>query len=363
MGLMDGDKQGGGGLMQGLAGILKRPELYQWLGGVGAGMGRASRGQGYDISGANQQLFGSMQDRQAREKMAGVAAGMDLNIQQRALLNSLPVDMQQQVLAGLAFPEGQDGTSAMQNYAFYRQQEQAAGRTPKSFDEYRLSGRRAGATKIDLRNAPYGFGVPDGAVSPPAPMAPATPTAPPTATPDTTDITPALGGKGWLKGWANVADAFGFGLQYEAAANAKAEIDTLRIDTITSLKSLVDQKMSNQLMDFFEESMVKAGSFSMGPETARLTLGKLRDMLNRRLTILRKQANSPGLDEKSVNDARLDGDTLTALMMRYDNIIAGMGAQSEQPWGDGPPPVDQVFDGPGGEALIWNGEELVPYDG
>lgn len=90
----------------GIMGMFQRPEFWQWASGVGGALSRAGAGQGYDLTQANQQLFQSMADRQAQQRLGGLMDQFDLNPQQRALMGELPPDMQRQILAKQAFPSG-----------------------------------------------------------------------------------------------------------------------------------------------------------------------------------------------------------------------------------------------------------------
>lgn len=49
-------------------------------------------------------------------------------------------------------------------------------------------------------------------------------------------------------------------------------------------------------------------------------------------------------------------------MQRYNALIEAMGAQ-QNPWGDGPPPIGTIIDGPNGESRKWDGNAWAPFDG
>ena len=103
---------GGSGGGSGLMNFLGKPELWQWLSGVGGGMSRASRGQGYDISGANQQLFGAMRDRkksQAFDLMMKQLPADTFNPAQTNFLNTIKdYGAKMKVVQGVLFGSGKE---------------------------------------------------------------------------------------------------------------------------------------------------------------------------------------------------------------------------------------------------------------
>ena len=117
------------GIMDNLGTAFSQPDMYKWLGNVGAGLSRAGRGQGFDISQANQQLFQGMADRKAQERLGGLMDQFGLNPQQRGLLDQMPLQAQQQILAGQAFPQGGKSTPEIRNLEWIKQNH------PQEYDE------------------------------------------------------------------------------------------------------------------------------------------------------------------------------------------------------------------------------------
>jgi len=89
--------------MAGIMDFLSRPELYQWLGGVGGGLSRASRGRGFDISDANQQFYGQMNDRRTKEQLAGMMG--QFTPEQQQLLGTFDTQTLQKALYDQQFPQ------------------------------------------------------------------------------------------------------------------------------------------------------------------------------------------------------------------------------------------------------------------
>ena len=171
--------------------MFSRPEFWNWASGVGGGLSRAGRGQGYDISQANNQLFTAMKARKDQERLKGLMDQFNLNPQQRGLMGALPVQVQQQILAQQAFPQTgpmtdrqramqsvrpenrhaadriflgldpragvpQKPTSGMREYELYRQQAEASGQQPMGFMDYRAALKRAGSTNVNVNTGDTG---------------------------------------------------------------------------------------------------------------------------------------------------------------------------------------------------------------
>ena len=98
-----------------------------------------------------------------------------------------------------------------------------------------------------------------------------------------------------------------------------------------------------------------------------LMLEDARDMFQRALVRLQKIAdNAQGrYSAKAISDAAADGEVLHALMQRYNGVLESLdsGRQSENPWGDGPPPVGYILEGPNGKIKTWDGSAWVLSDG
>jgi len=109
------------GIMENLGAAIKDPNTFQWLGNVGAGLSRAGRGQGFDISEGNAQFFQGLQNRVAKGKLAGMMDQFNLSPQQRAIMENLPLEAQQKILAGQAFPQGGESTAMIRNLEWIKQ--------------------------------------------------------------------------------------------------------------------------------------------------------------------------------------------------------------------------------------------------
>ena len=71
----------------------------------------------------------------------------------------IALELQRIELANAQNPQADQGTTDMQNYAFYSQQEAQAGRQPASFNDWRNQSRAAGATQVNV--GPQGQQFPD----------------------------------------------------------------------------------------------------------------------------------------------------------------------------------------------------------
>lgn len=74
----------------GLMDALKNPDIWQYIGGVGAGINRASAGQPFDITQANAGLAQSIEDRHKKAKVQSLLDQMDLTPVQKQLFGLMP---------------------------------------------------------------------------------------------------------------------------------------------------------------------------------------------------------------------------------------------------------------------------------
>ncbi len=152
--------------------------------------------------------------------------------------------------------------------------------------------------------------------------------APETVQPPEPDVTPAFGLKGMAKNVVNAASDFvGWGLVWPKADRAKRALTSLKTETVLGFKSLVNQRLSNQMITAFEALTSEAGS---GKEGALTQFKQTRELLQRAFNNNAEvTANPENFLPKAVSDAGKDGIALKGILDRYNAIIENFDSSSQ----------------------------------
>ncbi len=328
--------------MAGLMDMMQRPELWQWLGGVGGGMSRAARGQGYDISGANQQLFKGMQQRkqgQAFNTMLDNLPEGTLNAAQRSALGQMAPGMGQQVFAKYMFAQGKEPAAWEQKMnqmvKMGTSPEIASGLTTGRLT-WKTDPIDGTSTLMDSRTGgSYDYGGKSDAPPPP----------PPTPVPEDVDYRKALAGRGIVADWANkIWDFFGGKLPAPEADRAATVINNLGVRTQIGLQTAWPGRPSEYRMKLLEGLTPTPFTAGMGAGRAKNTLEQSVNLINNALIDSQEVVSNPSLYKpKEVTQARKNIKQYEGLLRDYKIILSTFddGGTADPEAGTAPEGVDQ----------------------
>jgi hypothetical protein len=380
--------------MAGLMEFFSRPELWQWVGGVGGGLSRAGRGQGFDISGANQQLFQGMADRRSQEQLNGLMSQFNLTPQQTGLMGQLPLQMQQKAYYDLAFPNSGEQTDFTRMLGMLTPEQQAqaveirAGLQARAQPEQRdpaivaridqlmqsgvdentargiatnrlrittnpITGERAIIDMATGQPYDYGGGAGAGAEVPPPP-----PQVPPESLYDqageATGVVPGLKALstdtlGQLPDWA------GGGLfQFPDTVEAQQTLTVATNDLIRSLS--VNPRFPVAEMERIMREIGIAPGMTTSETGMQSRMTALDKYLRNRMEFERQAAADPNLPA--------DQRQIAIASARNINQFLGLlqvPQEATNPWGAGAPPTGySIINDETGVEMIWDGEAWVP---
>lgn len=354
-----------GGFGGGLMSILQRPETWQWISGVGRGLSQAGRGQGFNIGGANQQLFQAMQDRKQRQQLGGLMDQFGFDPQQRGLMKTLPLQMQQQIAAQQMFG-GQGGKDAVWRQKMDQMISMgidpraasgiATGRLKLTVDP--INGTRM-ITDMSTGQPWTGGGLP---AAPGVPAAPAAPAAPADETfyemaGETAGAgsairsasTAVLGQIPLIGDWFTHPETVADRQEVTAASNS-----LVRALSVNSRYPVAEQERLRKQIGI-EPSMWE------GEVTARSRMEGIDRYLGKLLVDERAASVNPDLPADRRRDAFVKIEAIESFVRMMG--VPEAGAEPANPWGQGPPPVGFELVAPDGRALRWDGNGWIPING
>lgn len=168
-------------------------------------------------------------------------------------------------------------------------------------------------------------------------------TQPQSIVPPDIDASQASGLGGFLRGTVNtLGDAFGMGLAYPDAEQARFAMNNLKLYTVTALQAPIPGRPSVHLQQMIEKNTVEPNKILMGEGRAISSYTQMKHTIDTEIARMERDVLSRPMPQSKRNEVEDNYSQLRQLSKSYDEAIKSFGSKS----GEAPavsPDVDSIL--------------------